>query len=103
MSRARKTHEALERLAGLYRYGGLHLDTDPAGFLGMVCEELEALRGVQEAAAKKRADCWSGHRLPYWSGSDAPSVLEPFDDTPEGIKRALDAHAAFAEKWGEQS
>lgn len=38
---------ALNKLAALYEYGALQASTDPVGFLGRVCEELEELRAAR--------------------------------------------------------
>lgn len=46
---ARRTsdlHSAIARLAALFPFGALQADTDPAGFLGTVADELERLRAA---------------------------------------------------------
>jgi len=91
MSRARKTREVLEKLTGLYKYGALQAETDPAEFLGMVCEELEALRGVQEAGAVFRAAA---------EFNETNEDIEEQGDAFDRLVAALEAHAAFTEKWG---
>ena len=43
-------NDALNRLADLYEYGALKMSTDAAGFINMVCDDIEKARELLRSA-----------------------------------------------------